>query len=417
MKSVYIITNTSRAYNYGIGTYVNELIEILKNSSIQVHVVNLYVAGQAESSIEKMDGVRYIKIASPRSGNVPDSKNLMYYYRNVYYFLLPYIDEEEELIFHFNYMQGESLANMLKSKFKCKILLTVHYMDWSFALLGDVEKLKGIVNDTGGEKDRYIKESFERECKFISENFDHILAIANHSYETLRSIYNISPSRMTIVANGLRDQYIELTEEEKKEIRESFYFKENETLLIFAGRLDEVKGVGYLLKALNAVLEKNDNLRLIIAGDGDYKKCFEDSYPYWSKVVHTGFISKDKLYKLYSIADIGIIPSLHEEFGYVAIEMMMNGLPIIVNRTTGLSEIVKDGVNGNQIFIDQDVLQIDKSIQAFSDKIEELIQNKQLREKCIQQGRACFKLKYDYSLFKKNMLLLYDVLFSNINEM
>ena len=46
------------------------------------------------------------------------------------------------------------------------------------------------------------------------------------------------------------------------------------------------------------------------------------------------------------MADVGIACSLHEEFGLVAIEMMMNKLPIIVSDVGGLDEIVENEFSG-----------------------------------------------------------------------
>ncbi|WP_032559999.1 glycosyltransferase, partial [Bacteroides fragilis] len=53
-----------------------------------------------------------------------------------------------------------------------------------------------------------------------------------------------------------------------------------------------------------------------------------------------GKISKQKLYEFYQIADVGVMPSFHEQCSYVAIEMMMHGLPLIITNTTGLSEMI-----------------------------------------------------------------------------
>lgn len=49
------------------------------------------------------------------------------------------------------------------------------------------------------------------------------------------------------------------------------------------------------------------------------------------------------MYELYAIAEVGVVPSFHEEFGYVAAEMMLHKLPIIVNNTMGLKEITENG--------------------------------------------------------------------------
>lgn len=46
------------------------------------------------------------------------------------------------------------------------------------------------------------------------------------------------------------------------------------------------------------------------------------------------------------MSDIGIVPSIHEEFGYVALEMMMAGLPIVANSTTGLRDLTENGKYG-----------------------------------------------------------------------
>lgn len=60
----------------------------------------------------------------------------------------------------------------------------------------------------------------------------------------------------------------------------------------------------------------------------------------------TFFYKNKKLFELYSIADIGVLLSIHEEFGYTAIEMPMYKIPHIVNKTTGLAEIVEHQICG-----------------------------------------------------------------------
>ena len=56
--------------------------------------------------------------------------------------------------------------------------------------------------------------------------------------------------------------------------------------------------------------------------------------------MHTGRLNKEQVYDFYQIADIGVMPSMHEQCSYVAIEMMMFGLPMIISTTTGLKEMM-----------------------------------------------------------------------------
>ena len=61
-----------------------------------------------------------------------------------------------------------------------------------------------------------------------------------------------------------------------------------------------------------------------------------------NKVTFTGKVDKDELYAFYRIADVGGMPSFHEQCSYVGIEMLMHGLPVIGTDTTGLKEMVED---------------------------------------------------------------------------
>ena len=80
----------------------------------------------------------------------------------------------------------------------------------------------------------------------------------------------------------------------------------------------------------------------------------EKANPFWSRVVLTGFIPKEQLFELYAIAEFGVVPSVYEEFGFVAAEMMMNKLPVLVNQTTGLREIVAEGEYGAMFCFDKE---------------------------------------------------------------
>ena len=50
--------------------------------------------------------------------------------------------------------------------------------------------------------------------------------------------------------------------------------------------------------------------------------------------------------EIYEMSDIGIVPSIHEEFGYAALEMMSSGLPLVANNTTGLANLTENGKYG-----------------------------------------------------------------------
>ena len=93
------------------------------------------------------------------------------------------------------------------------------------------------------------------------------------------------------------------------------------------------------MQAFKQVAVNNADLKLIIAGDGAYSSLYTHIKPMWSRILLTGYVDKETLFELYSLSDLGIVPSLHEEFGYVAVEMASVGLPVVVNPKGGLKEI------------------------------------------------------------------------------
>lgn len=185
---------------------------------------------------------------------------------------------------------------------------------------------------------------------------------------------------------------------------------------MYAGRLDEIKGVSCLIKAFKEVLEREPDSRLWIIGDGAYDPLLKEAGGIWKKLCFTGLISQEHLFELYSIADIGVIPSLFEPFGYAAVEMMMHGLPVVATATTGLDEIVEDGVSGLkvQVAVRDNTNKVDTGMLA--QKIVFLLQNPGERERIGHNGRNRYLEKFTTATMCEMMMDCYQKLFQSIPD-
>ena len=131
MMHIFIFNNASRAANYGIGTYVRLLADgLFGRSGVKVSFVDMFSDVKEYSIAEDERGCRHYKVPALFSGmeNEP-------YCRNVFYFLARHIkaEDDERLVFHFNYFQHKPLAALLKGQyFDCRIIFTVHYLGWCF---------------------------------------------------------------------------------------------------------------------------------------------------------------------------------------------------------------------------------------------------------------------------------------------
>ncbi len=410
-KCIFFFEMESRSINYGIGTYLNQLTEVLQPTDWQVVRIRLFSERTDSFLLHEDEMAVYLDLANFKSRG--GEKTQKSYYQSVFYWLLPYFQCAKECIFHLNSMQDEILAGLLKEYFpKSPVVLTVHYTDWSFKLLGNRERLYNLLEHPEDELQKKIVESFYAE-KRLMEIVDHIVAIARHSYNDILNMYQIPEKKVSLIPHGLADKYRPMTDIERAELRRKYGFSPDNQILMFAGRIDIVKGSHFLCEAFIRLSEKYPNLRLIIAGDGNLEYLLTLQKPVWNKITCTGYVDKETLYELYAISDIGVLPSLHEEFGLVALEMMMMKLPLIINYTTGLNELIEHDELELHVYIEKGnreeaVISIQKAINKFLD-------NPKLYDKYACKNRVAYKQKYTQEIFSDNMLSFYKNVLINTN--
>ena len=401
---IFLFEVESRSMNYGIGTYLNQLTDILQPTEWQVIRIRLFSERTDSFLLHKDEKAVYLDLANFKSrGGERTQKR---YYQNVFYWLFPYFQCAKECIFHLNSMQDEVLAGLLKEYFpKSPIVLTVHYTDWSFKLLGNRERLYNLLECPEDELQKKIVESFYAE-KRLMKTIDHVVAIARHSYNDILNLYQIPERKVCLIPHGLADKYRPMTDIERAELRRKYGFSPDNQILMFAGRIDMVKGSHFLCESFIPLSEKYPNLRLIIAGDGNLEYLLTLQKPVWSKITCTGYIDKETLHELYAISDIGVLPSFHEEFGLVALEMMMMKLPLIVGQTTGLSELVVHEESGLHVFCNKN--NRDKSVSSIKEAITELLNDKDKQIRFAEQGRKRYLQQYTLEAFLQRMKSLYE---------
>ena len=134
----------------------------------------------------------------------------------------------------------------------------------------------------------------------------------------------------------------------------------NSPLFVFAGRLEETKGIYTLLEAFQLLVAKADpayDPRLLIAGgdeeaiDPTTRMPLDENLCYAlkgieDKVEFLGPKSQEELALLFSVATATVVPSFYESFGMVAAEAQACGSPVIASDVGGLKNVVRDGVTG-----------------------------------------------------------------------
>mmetsp|Transcript_17190 Transcript_17190/g.26823 ORF Transcript_17190/g.26823 Transcript_17190/m.26823 type:complete len:498 (+) Transcript_17190:107-1600(+) len=112
-------------------------------------------------------------------------------------------------------------------------------------------------------------------------------------------------------------------------------------LLVYIGRLGKEKR----LKDLKPILERIPNARLCIVGDGPQKAELERHFSSTGRTHFTGKLLGEDLSKAFASGDVFVMPSDSETLGFVVLESMASGVPVVGARAGGVPDLINDGIN------------------------------------------------------------------------
>jgi len=179
------------------------------------------------------------------------------------------------------------------------------------------------------ERPPVVRRVYAMAERILGFNSHHIINISDQEH-ALALDYGLPVRKMSVVYNGVSDRpWVPLTEPTARK-------------LLFVGRYDEQKGVDLLVKAFPKLREMGFSLTMI-GGHVSGKRQIAEIPP---DIVDLGWRSPDQIAAAMGEAHAVVMPSRWEGFGFVAIEAMRAGRPLIASKTGGLADIVLDGTTG-----------------------------------------------------------------------
>ncbi len=203
-----------------------------------------------------------------------------------------------------------------------------------------------------------------------------IITTPSQSMKELISNYRIK-KEIAVIPNAIDiEVFSKKNIEENNSLKEELKLTSDDVVIVYVGRVSIEKNIEKIIKALALIKEKNiENFKFVLVGDGTAMKQLNnltESLGLNEKVKFVGAINRDKVKSYYQIGDIFAFSSTSETFGMVIIEAMASGLAVLAVDAPGASDIIKDRIDG--ILVKDDVLD-------FSEQLENLIQNRSLRER------------------------------------
>ncbi|MCQ2374729.1 MAG: glycosyltransferase family 4 protein [Salinivirgaceae bacterium] len=170
------------------------------------------------------------------------------------------------------------------------------------------------------------------------DNADRAITVSNLTRDIVINKYGQSPDKVVTVYNAVEPNEAALVKQKKGM---------DEKVVTFLGRITLQKGPEYFVEAAYKVLKRMDNVRFVMAGSGDMMNKMVEraaSLGIMDKFHFTGFLKGNAVFKMFNYSDLYIMPSISEPFGISPLEAMQSGVPVIISKQSGVSEILKHAI-------------------------------------------------------------------------
>lgn len=185
-----------------------------------------------------------------------------------------------------------------------------------------------------------------------------------------------------VIPSGIQiDKFMEAEDVRRtRELKAQYDIPEDKTVLLSLGRLGFEKRIDELLHGMKALLEKRNDVMLLIVGGGPARETLEKlskELGIQEAVRFAGMVKPEEVADYYKIGDIFTCASTSETQGLTYIEAMASGLPLVCRKDACLYGVLEEGGNGYSY----------ESLEGFADGIERLLENRKLLEEAGRHSR------------------------------
>lgn len=212
--------------------------------------------------------------------------------------------------------------------------------------------------------------------KILSYFTDSIFTVNKEDYYTAKKSFSRKTNIRLIPEVGVDFNRLNIVnpEEIRESYRSSMSIKENTTVLIYVAELIKNKNQKMLIDAVKILLNKGENVKLVLPGPDHAEGEIEE---YINSISLNEYVTtlgwRSDIGELMHSADICVASSIREGFGINLVEAMYCGLPVVATRNRGHEMIISNNENGFLVEINDS--------NAMAERIMLLIHNKDIREK------------------------------------
>jgi glycosyltransferase involved in cell wall biosynthesis len=179
--------------------------------------------------------------------------------------------------------------------------------------------------------------------------------------------------------------------------------------VLYLSRLDPVKNLESLLRAIAQLNRPDWTVTLLVAGSGEaaYVRQLHElarSEGIEDSVVWLGHVTGETKASALSLATLFVLPSFSENFGVAVLEALASGLPCVVGRGVGMATAVESAGAGLAVNPDPDSIAV---------AIRKLLESQALRAAASSAARHMVEQEYSLEVLGRRLAGLYDAVRSS----
>lgn len=219
--------------------------------------------------------------------------------------------------------------------------------------------------------------------KYGMSEADKVCAVSELTRKIVIEKYNIPAEKVVTLHNAVIPN--DKTVSREKHVKEK--------IVTFLGRVTFQKGPDYFVETARKVLEKDPNVRFVLAGDGDMMPHIIERVAELhiaDRFHFTGFLRGEDIDKMFGMSDVYVMPSISEPFGISPLEAMRANVPVVISKQSGVAEVLQHAIKVDFWDID-----------ATADAIYGLLHYPALSKLFVQKGKEeVDNLKWEYVAHK-----------------
>jgi len=338
------------------------------------------------------------------------NKSVLSSYKNIYGYLMPLAKNKYINILYFT-IKGLLSIHKLNKEYKFDIFQASDSGGAILAFIASKLYKKKFLFEVQGDIFDFPDDSLgvvrSRIVKYISKMIvkkaDYIRIISPFLYEPLdrfgidrKKVFIVPPRCDSVLFNKQRvsGEYYKYIDRTKKNI-------------LFIGNLTNAKGINILIDAFELVLQKDNNINLVLIGSGEEENSLTQQAVKLNiekRVKFLGRVPNNEIPIVMNSVDIFVLPSIEEGMGRVLLESMAMQLPIIASNVGGIPLLLEDNKDGLLFEVGDR--------KKLSEHILSLLYDDNLRHTLTKSANKKFLENYEYEVSMLMFVNMYKDIFN-----